>query len=80
MLTVVHARVNIDVPGAVRVLECHASIAGLKLGGIAAVQGQSLDLVVGEDNQLRDAARLLHNNLDVCHWHVVGKNLKIKED
>ena len=39
------------VPGAVRILQCHALTAGEDLVGVAAVQPQRLHLAVGHDDQ-----------------------------
>ncbi len=60
----------------VRVLQCHASPAGLHLHGAAPAQGQAFHLVVGEDHKTGLlVATALADDLHVGHGNVVGKHL-----
>ncbi len=73
--TLVHTGIGHDVPGAMRVLESHTGGTSLDLHGRASVQGNRLDLLLGQDNQLVHLSVV--DNFHVDNWHVIGKDLDL---
>ena len=70
-LAMVHTPISLHIPSTVGILQSHTGSTALDLVGVAAVQREGLDLVIGQDDESRLSSCLLLNHLEVAHSDMV---------